>query len=150
MRLAGRSPGDIGESSHPTFPVASANRLTGSRGADGCGQGAGYAPRMSVLPFPSLSRDDQPAEQPTLREALGEVLREERHDQQRTLADVAGAAGVSLPYLSEVERGRKDVSSEVVGSICTALEVPLPVVLRRVADRLSVARASSRTLALAA
>jgi len=106
---------------------------------------------MSVLPFPSVPRPDQPdkqpVEQPTLRDALGEVLRTERHDQHRTLADVATAAGVSLPYLSEVERGRKDVSSEVVSAICTALDVPLPIVLRRVADRLGT---STQALALAA
>src|SRR5690606_25909348 len=97
---------------------------------------------------------DEPAEspaEPTLREALGDVLREERHDQARTLADVANRAGVSLPYLSEVERGRKDVSSEVLGAISTALDLPLPVILERSAQRLrGTARAQALALLLAA
>lgn len=105
---------------------------------------------MSVLPFPSVPHDES-AERPTLREAIGDVLREERRDQERTLADVAGEAGVSLPYLSEVERGRKDVSSEVLGAICAALDLPLPLVLERSAQRLrGTAQASMRMLLLAA
>lgn len=72
----------------------------------------------------------------TSRGAIGEVLRDERHAQDRTLADVADRAAVSLPYLSEVERGRKDVSSELLAAICDALELPLPVVFERAADRL--------------
>jgi len=86
-----------------------------------------------------------------LRETVGEVLRDERHEQNRTLTDVAEHAHVSLAYLSEVERGRKDVSSEVLGSICDALAVPLPVVLERTADRLrATTTASARMFALAA
>lgn len=111
----------------------------------------GYAAAMSVLPFPSVPRDEpaeQPAE-PTLREAIGDVLREERHDQGRTLADVADDAGVSLAYLSEVERGRKDVSSEVLRAISTALDLPLPLVLERSAQRLR-GTARARALLLAA
>ena len=67
------------------------------------------------------------------REAIGMVLREERHAQRRTLADVAEHAAVSLPYLSEVERGRKDVSSELLHSISGALRIEVPEVLERAA-----------------
>jgi transcriptional regulator with XRE-family HTH domain len=56
---------------------------------------------------------------------LGEVLRRTRLDQGRTLADVARAARVSMPYLSEVERGRKEASSEVLAAICDALKIDI-------------------------
>lgn len=58
---------------------------------------------------------------PLLREVYGRVLRTERTRQARTLAEVAGIAGVSTQYLSEVERGRKEASSEVLGAVCDAL-----------------------------
>lgn len=58
---------------------------------------------------------------PLLREVFGRVLRQERTRQGRTLAEVARDAGVSTQYLSEVERGRKEASSEVLGSVCDAL-----------------------------
>lgn len=60
-----------------------------------------------------------------LRSVLGEALRRARLEQGRTLADVALAARISLPYLSEVERGRKEVSSEVLAALCEALGVDL-------------------------
>src|SRR5258705_10047785 len=69
---------------------------------------------------------------PLLRTTLGEVLRRTRQEQGRTLADVARAARVSMPYLSEVERGRKDVSSEVLAAVCDALRVDLSEVLAAV------------------
>jgi transcriptional regulator with XRE-family HTH domain len=69
---------------------------------------------------------------PLLRTTLGEVLRRTRQEQRRTLADVARAAKVSMPYLSEVERGRKEASSEVLAAICDALHVELAEVLVRV------------------
>jgi transcriptional regulator with XRE-family HTH domain len=53
------------------------------------------------------------------------VLRRTRREQRRTLADVARAAKVSMPYLSEIERGRKEASSEVLGAICDALRIEL-------------------------
>jgi hypothetical protein len=104
----------------------------------------------NVLSFPSNGRTrrgadgpeapavPEPSDQPKLRDVIGDVLREERLDQHRTLAEVAGDAAVSLPYLSEVERGRKEVSSEVLGAICEALELPLVEVLDRAAERLRV------------
>jgi transcriptional regulator with XRE-family HTH domain len=62
---------------------------------------------------------------PLLRTMLGEVLRRTRREQGRTLADVAQAARVSMPYLSEVERGRKEASSEVLAAICESLGIDL-------------------------
>src|SRR5580698_6438162 len=72
-----------------------------------------------------------------LRRLLGEVLRRHRLAQSRTLRDVSSAAGVSLGYLSEVERGRKEASSELLAAICGALEVSLSDVLREVSDLLA-------------
>jgi transcriptional regulator with XRE-family HTH domain len=69
-----------------------------------------------------------------LREALGDMLRARRVSQRRTLRDVSSAAQVSLGYLSEVERGRKEASSELLGSICGALDLPLSELLRDVSD----------------
>ena len=73
-----------------------------------------------------------------LRRLLGDVLRERRREQGRTLREVSAAARVSLGYLSEVERGQKEASSELLGSICEALEVPLSTVLRDVSDHLAL------------
>ena len=100
----------------------------------------------NVLPFPSNGRrnaeDASPAgaeeSEPRLRDVVGDVLRDERLEQDRTLADVAESANVSLPYLSEVERGVKDVSSDVLQSICDSLQLPLADVLERSVDRLRI------------
>lgn len=64
-----------------------------------------------------------------LREVIGDVLRQSRLSQGRTLREVSDDARVSLGYLSEVERGRKEASSELLSAICGALEVPLSRVL---------------------
>ncbi len=110
------------------------------------------SPMSNVLPFPStgdragdrnVDRDGREPE-PRLRDLIGHVLREERREQERTLAEVAGSAAVSLPYLSEVERGRKEVSSDVLGSICDALDLPLVDVLERSAQRLRVEARAQR------
>lgn len=73
-----------------------------------------------------------------LREFLGAELRRVRLLQGRTLRDVSAAASVSLGYLSEVERGEKEASSEMLVAICGALGVPLSVVLATVADDIAV------------
>ena len=105
----------------------------------------------NVLPFPSNRRRADPDEPAKLREVFGEVLRDERQAQERTLAEVAGEAAVSIAYLSEIERGRKDVSSDVLASVCDALELPLPALLDRAAQRLTLrATGSSGMFALAA
>jgi transcriptional regulator with XRE-family HTH domain len=69
-----------------------------------------------------------------LREAIGDRLRHARTNQRRTLREVSRAARVSLGYLSEVERGRKEASSELLAAICDALELPLSQLLHHVAS----------------
>lgn len=71
-----------------------------------------------------------------LREALGDSLRRTRVAQSRTLREVSTTARVSLGYLSEVERGRKEASSELLNAICEALAVPLSDVLFEVSESL--------------
>ncbi|MGH3423864.1 MAG: helix-turn-helix domain-containing protein [Nocardioidaceae bacterium] len=61
--------------------------------------------------------------EPLLREVFGEVLRRARRDRGRTLRTVAQASRVSLAYLSEIERGQKEASSEILGAVCTALGI---------------------------
>ena len=73
-----------------------------------------------------------------LRTLLGEALRTTRLRQERTLREVSSAARVSLGYLSEVERGQKEASSELLAAICRALGVKLADVLRDVSETLSV------------
>ena len=73
-----------------------------------------------------------------LRSLLGDALRETRLRQHRTLREVSSAARVSLGYLSEVERGQKEASSELLASICHALGVRLSDVLRDVSEELAV------------
>ncbi len=72
-----------------------------------------------------------------VRRLLGDVLRRQRTRQGRTLREVSTTARVSLGYLSEVERGQKEASSELLASICTALDVPLSTVMREVSDELA-------------
>ena len=74
-----------------------------------------------------------------LREAVGEALRRRRLAQRRTLREVATAAGVSLTYLSEVERGRKEASSEVLEAVCAALRLGLAELFFEVAEALALA-----------
>jgi transcriptional regulator with XRE-family HTH domain len=74
-----------------------------------------------------------------LRREIGDVLRDARQRQGRTLREVSSAARVSLGYLSEVERGQKEASSELLASICDALNTPMSLVLREVSDRIAVA-----------
>ncbi|MCX4746522.1 helix-turn-helix transcriptional regulator [Kitasatospora sp. NBC_01287] len=74
-----------------------------------------------------------------LRRLLGDVLRRQRQRQGRTLREVSAAARVSLGYLSEVERGQKEASSELLSAICDALDVRMSEVMREVSDELSLA-----------
>jgi DNA-binding XRE family transcriptional regulator len=77
---------------------------------------------------------------PLLRVLLGDVLRGVRREQGRTLADVARTARISMPYLSELERGRKEASSEVLAAVCEALRVELADVLVEVGRTLAADR----------
>lgn len=65
------------------------------------------------------------------------MLRTHRQERGQTLRQVASKASVALGYLSEVERGQKEVSSEILASVAEALEVPLSVVMRDVSERLA-------------
>jgi len=78
-----------------------------------------------------------------LRQMLGDALRRLRLRQGRTLREVSSAARVSLGYLSEVERGQKEASSELLASICGALGAPLSQVLREVSDSFALAELQS-------
>lgn len=80
-----------------------------------------------------------------LRHLLGDALRRLRLRQGRTLREVSAAARVSLGYLSEVERGQKEASSELLASICGALGAPLSQVLREVSDTFALAELQSDT-----
>lgn len=73
-----------------------------------------------------------------LRELLGETLRRRRRAQKRTLRDVSKQANVSLGYLSEIERGHKEPSSELLASVCGALQVRLSEVLAEVSREVAV------------
>ena len=72
-----------------------------------------------------------------LRQEIGDVLRTHRQERGQTLRQVASKASDALGYLSEVERGQKEVSSEILASVAEALEVPLSVVMRDVSERLA-------------
>ena len=85
-----------------------------------------------VIAFPRPERPEPARPEPLWREVLGNELREERRSAGRTLADVAEQAGVSTQYLSEVERGRKEPSSEVIGAVAGALGLRLVDLTSRV------------------
>jgi transcriptional regulator with XRE-family HTH domain len=68
------------------------------------------------------------------RRLLGDVLRAQRMRRGMTLREVSAEARVSLGYISEIERGQKEASSELLASLCSALELPLSAVLREVSD----------------
>lgn len=74
-----------------------------------------------------------------VRQEIGDVLRDFRLQKGQTLRQVASRASVALGYLSEVERGQKEASSEILGSLADALEVPISVIMREVSDRLALA-----------
>lgn len=91
-------------------------------------------PLRPHIPAPHLPEPPAPApKEPLWRDLVGDVLRRERLAQERTLKDVADAARISMPYLSEVERGRKEASSEVLAAAAHALGLDL-------GDLLSLAR----------
>ena len=73
-----------------------------------------------------------------VRREIGDVLRELRLQKRHTLRQVAGRASVALGYLSEIERGQKEASSEILLAIAEALDVPISQIMREVSDRLAV------------
>lgn len=73
-----------------------------------------------------------------VRHEIGDVLRDFRQRKGHTLRFVAARASVALGYLSEVERGQKEASSEILASVAEALDTPLSVIMREVSDRLAI------------
>ncbi|MFI6206407.1 helix-turn-helix domain-containing protein [Streptomyces sp. NPDC051041] len=91
----------------------------------------------ATRPRPGSGPRPAPApREPLWRDLVGDVLRRERLAQERTLKDVAEAARISMPYLSEVERGRKEASSEVLAAAAHALGLGLGDLLSRAQDEL--------------
>jgi transcriptional regulator with XRE-family HTH domain len=82
-----------------------------------------------------------------LRRVIGDALRARRQGQHRTLREVSTAANVSLGYLSEIERGQKEASSELLAAICDALGAGLSEVLGEVSDTLALAESMEGVLA---
>lgn len=73
-----------------------------------------------------------------VRQEIGDVLRDVRQQKGQTLRQVASKASVALGYLSEVERGQKEASSEILASVAEALDVPISSIMREVGDRIAV------------
>ncbi|MEU7402287.1 helix-turn-helix transcriptional regulator [Streptomyces sp. NPDC044948] len=93
-------------------------------------QAARPGARSAAPPVPP-GRRAPAAREPLWRDLVGDVLRRERLGQERTLKEVAEAARISMPYLSEVERGRKEASSEVLAAAAGALGLGLGDLLAR-------------------
>lgn len=100
-----------------------------------------------VLPF---RREAEPPAPPLWREAVGEQLREERTARSERLADVAGRASVSTQYLSELERGLKEPSSEVLAALAGALRLSVADLTSRAASRLTATPSLRGPVCLAA
>jgi transcriptional regulator with XRE-family HTH domain len=90
------------------------------------------------------------AQEPLWRHVVGDVLRRRRRSQARTLQDVADVAGISMPYLSEVERGRKEASSEMLAAVAGALGLGLVDVLALAQGELARAAQAPRPVSVAA
>lgn len=102
---------------------------------------------LRAVPAPEPATDE-----PLWRDALGAHLRELRLDRDATLAEIAQRAGISMQYLSEIERGTKDPSSEMISAVAGALDSGLAEITEAVSRRIraSVAAAPYAGLALAA
>ncbi|MCY1136954.1 helix-turn-helix transcriptional regulator [Actinoplanes sp. Pm04-4] len=90
----------------------------------------------------------RPKPRPLLRTLVGDVLRRRRQEQGRTLAEVASEANVSVQYLSEVERGRKEPSSEILAAVCDSLGIELADLVADVGRDLMIDRAPAPVLRL--
>ncbi|MFF1302002.1 helix-turn-helix domain-containing protein [Streptomyces sp. NPDC058307] len=95
-------------------------------------------------PRDPAARETRQSREPLWRDLVGDVLRRERLAQERTLKDVADAARISMPYLSEVERGRKEASSEVLAAAAQALGLGLGDLLSLAQGELTRHSARSR------
>ena len=103
-----------------------------------------------VLPLSRTLEKTRPQPEPLWRQAVGRQLRTERAARGERIADVAGRAGVAPQYLSEVERGRKDPSSEVLSALAGAVGLTVRELTRRAGERLAEAPAGRVQLSLAA
>ena len=101
------------------------NATPASSAAGGTGR-TGYRGRAAAVYREAMTDDER---RPLLRKLVGDVLRRHRQEQGRTLAEVAREACVSVQYLSEVERGRKEPSSEILAAVCDALRIELAELL---------------------
>jgi len=138
-----------------TRPVPALRRSGGAIDASvGAGRYGGVTPSRGMRPegpmAPSSAASVSGGGYVILRRVLGEELRRRRQDQGRTLRQVAADARVSLGYLSEVERGQKEASSELLAAICGALQTPLSVVLRSVSDEIARVEAPLGATSIAA
>lgn len=93
--------------------------------------------RLRAVPEPD-GTPETGASEPLWRDALGAHLRQTRHERGATLEEIAGRAGISLQYLSEIERGVKDPSSEMIAAVAGALGVPLADLVGAVSRRMAV------------
>ncbi|KRF20636.1 hypothetical protein ASG90_18890 [Nocardioides sp. Soil797] len=91
---------------------------------------------LMPLPTPSERDVSRGEPEPLWREVTGDLLRERRHERGEKLSETAGRAGISTQYLSEVERGRKDPSSEVLSAVAGALDLTLHELAMAAARRL--------------
>jgi len=93
---------------------------------------------IAVLDKAVLDKYEKEVPMILVRQEIGDVLRDFRLQKGRTLRQVASKASVALGYLSEVERGQKEASSEILASVADALDTPISVIMREVGDRLAV------------
>ena len=125
-------------------PPAGRSRRTGFGGA-GCRRGPQRVRlREASRRLPVGARGAGGGAMVLLRRVIGDALRARRQGQHRTLREVSTAANVSLGYLSEIERGQKEASSELLAAICDALGARLSEVLREVSDTRRAGRADAR------
>jgi DNA-binding XRE family transcriptional regulator len=106
-----------------------------------------YPLRREAQPEPPVQEpppQEPPPQEPLWREVLGQRLRALRQEQQETLAETAGRAGISPQYLSEIERGRKEPSSEMIAALAGALGTTLIRLTEQVAGDLRQRAVASR------
>lgn len=89
-----------------------------------------------------------PAREPLLREALGETLRDIRSRCGLTLRELSEQAAISPGYLSELERGRKEVSSKLLASVCAALNISVSDLMMEAAGAMALHAASPEMAAM--
>ncbi|MFF7245793.1 helix-turn-helix domain-containing protein [Embleya sp. NPDC008237] len=105
-------------------------------------------PERTPAPVPVHRRSSTPSREPLWRDVLGEHLRSLRHERGETLVETAGRAGVSPQYLSEVERGIKEPSSEMIAAMAGALGVGLVDLTLAVSENLRSTRPAGRSNAV--